>query len=108
MTVQMSYDYREKGFPLLQNIILQAEFAENNYDPDKAEDFDLNSNQIRGNGIGHVVYYISTPGNFLSYSGSTKKVANYIMLNPYLDAKTTKFNHILASGKYLVLLQGNI
>ena len=96
---QMSYDYREKGFPLLQNIILQAEFAENNYDPDKAEDFDLNSNQIRGNGIGHVVYYISTPGNFLSYSGSTKKVANYIMLNPYLDAKTTKFNHILASGK---------
>ena len=101
---QMSYDYREKGFPLLQNIILQAEFAENNYDPDKAEDFDLNSNQIRGNGIGHVVYYISTPGNFLSYSGSTKKVANYIMLNPYLDAKTTKFNHILASGKYLVLL----
>ena len=101
---QMSYDYRDKGFPLLQNIILQAEFAENNYDPEKAEDFDLNSNQIRGNGIGHVIYYISTPGNFLSYSGSTKKVANYIMLNPYLDAKTTKFNHILASGKYLVLL----
>ena len=101
---QMSYDERDKGFPLLQNIILQAEFVENNYDPDKAEDFDLNSNQIRGNGIGHVIYYISTPGNFLSYTGSTKKVVNYIMLNPYLNAKTTKFNHVLASGKYLVLL----
>ena len=101
---QMSYDDREKGFPLLQNIILQAEFAENNYDPDKAEDFDLNSNQIRGNGIGHVIYYIATPGNFLSYTGSTKKVVNYIMLNPYLDDKTTKWNHIVASGKYLVLL----
>ena len=101
---QMSYDERDKGFPLLQNIILQAEFVENNYDPDKAEDFDLNSNQIRGNGIGHVIYYISTPGNFLSYTGSTKKVVNYIMLNPYLNAKTTKFNHVLASGKYLILL----
>ena len=101
---QMSYDERDKGFPLLQNIILQAEFRENNYDPEKAEDFDLNSNQIRGNGIGHVIYYISTPGNFLSYTGSTKKVANYIMLNPYLEAKTTKFNHVIAAGKYLVLL----
>ena len=101
---QMSYDERDKGFPLLQNIILQAEFRENNYDPEKAEDFDLNSNQIRGNGIGHVIYYISTPGNFLSYTGSTKKVENYIMLNPYLNAKTTKFNHVIAAGKYLVLL----
>ena len=101
---QMSYDERDQGFPLLQNIILQAEFIENNYDPDKAEDFDLNSNQIRGNGIGHVIYYISTPGNFLSYTGSTKKVENYILLNPYLPEKTTKFNHVIASGKYLVLL----
>ena len=101
---QMSYDEKDKGFPLLQNIILQAEFAENNYDPNKAEDFDLFSNQIRGNGIGHVIYYISTPGNFLSYTGSTKKVENYIFLNPYLDAKTTKFNHVIAAGKYLVLL----
>ena len=69
---QMTFDERDSGFPLLQNIILQAEFIENNYDPDKAEDFDLNSNQIRGNGIGHVIYYIATPGNFLSYTGSTK------------------------------------
>ena len=101
---QMSYDERDLGFPLLQNIILQAEFYENNYDPDKAEGFDINSNQIRGNGIGHVIYYISTPGYFLSYTGSTKKVKNYIMLTPYLDEKTTTFTKIIASGKYLVLL----
>ena len=101
---QMTYDEKDKGFPLLQNIILQAEFIENSYDPEKAEDFNVNSNQIRGNGIGHVIYYISTPGNFLSYTGSTKKVVNYIFLNPYLDEKTTKFNHVLSAGKYLVLL----
>jgi hypothetical protein len=101
---QMSYDERDKGFPLLQNIILQAEFHENNYDPDKAEDFDLNSNQIRGNGIGHAIYYVSTPGYFLSYTGSTKKVKNYVVLTPYLDATTTKFTRIISSGKYLVLL----
>ena len=88
---QMSYDERSSGFPLLQNIILQAEFIENNYDPDKAEDFDLNSNQIRGNGIGHVIYYISTPGYFLNYTGSTKKVKNYVMLTPYLQTGTTTF-----------------
>ena len=101
---QMSYDERDKGFPLLQNIILQAEFHENNYDPDKAEDFDLNSNQIRGNGIGHVIYYVSTPGYFLSYTGATKKVKNYIFLSPYLDATTTKYTHVISSGKYLVML----
>ena len=30
---QMCYDERDKAFPLLQNIILQAEFHENNYHP---------------------------------------------------------------------------
>ena len=101
---QMSYDERDLGFPLLQNIILQAEFYENNYDPDKAEDLHINSNQIRGNGIGHVIYYISTPGSFLSFTGSTKKVKNYIMLTPYLDATTTTFTRTIASGKYLIFL----
>ena len=101
---QMCYDDRDKGFPLLQNIILQAEFKENNYDPDKSEDFDINSNQIRGNGIGHVIYYISTPGYFLNFTGSTKKVKNYIMLTPYLDSATTTFTRSISSGKYLVFL----
>lgn len=101
---QMSYDDRAKGFPLLQNIILQAEFIENNYDPDKSQDFDINSNQIRGNGIGHVIYYISTPGYFLNFTGSTKKVKNYIMLTPYLTGATATFTRAISSGKYLVFL----
>ena len=101
---QMSYDERSKGFPLLQNIILQAEFKENNYDPDLGEDFDVNSNQIRGNGIGHIIYYISTPGYYLDFTGGTSNVKNYIMLEPYLAPKTTTFHRAIPSGKYLVLL----
>ena len=101
---QMSYDDRNKGFPLLQNIILQAEFQENNYDPDLGEDFDVNSNQIRGNGIGHIIYYISTPGYYLDFTGGTTNVKNYIMLSPYLNKQTTTFHRAIPSGKYLVLL----
>ena len=101
---QMSYDERSKGFPLLQNIILQAEFKENNYDPDLGEDFNVNSNQIRGNGIGHIIYYISTPGYYLDFTGGTSNVKNYIMLEPYLDKNTTTFHRAIPSGKYLVLL----
>jgi len=101
---QMPYDRRNDGFPLLQNIILQADFKENNHDPSIESDYDMNSNQIKIYGIGYVIYYISTTGVFLSYTGSTKKLVNYIMLNPYLNKKTTKFNHVLYSKKYLVLL----
>ena len=101
---QMSYDYRNKGFPLLQNIILQAEFQENNYDPDLGEDFDVNSNQLRGNGIGHIIFYISTPGYYLDFTGGTANVKNYIMLCPYLDNQTTTFHRAVPSGKYLIFL----
>ena len=101
---QMSYDDRDKSFPLLQNIILQAEFKENNYDPDLGEDFDVNSNQIRGNGIGHIIYYISTPGYYLDFTGGTANVKNYIMMSPYLNKQTTTFHRAIPSGKYLVLL----
>ena len=101
---QMSYDERSKGFPLLQNIILQAEFQENDYDPDLGEDFDVNSNQIRGNGIGHIIYYISTPGYYLDFTGGTSNVKNYIMLTPYLDKQTTSFHRAVPSGKYLIFL----
>ena len=98
---QMSYDDRDKGFPLLQNIILQAEFIENQYDPDYGEDFDCSSNQLRGNGIGHIIYYISTPGYYLDFTGGTSNVKNYIMLSPYA---TGNFHRSIPSGKYLVLL----
>ena len=101
---QMNYDIRDKGFPLLQNIILQAEFLENNYNPDLGEDFDVNSNQIRGNGIGHIIYYISTPGYYLDFTGGTANVRNFIMLSPYLNSQTTSFHRSVPSGKYLVLL----
>ena len=100
---QMSYDDRDKGFPLLQNIILQAEFIENNFNPDSGEDFNINSNQIRGNGIGHIIYYISTPGYFLDFTGSTSNLRNYIMLSPYLGSNSS-FHRTIPSGKYLVLL----
>ena len=101
---QMSYDDRDKGFPLLQNIILQSAFKENNYDPDSGEDFDSNANQTRGNGIGHIIYYISTPGYYLDFTGGTTNVRNYIMLCPYLTKQTTTFHRAVPSGKYLVLL----
>ena len=101
---QMSYDERDKGFPLLQNIILQAEFKENNFDPDSGEDFNTNANQTRGNGIGLIIYYISTPGYYIDFTGGTTNVKNYIMLTPYLDQNTTTFHRAIPSGKYLVLL----
>ena len=101
---QMNYDERDKGFPLLQNIILQAEFIENNYDPDKSKDFTVASNQIKGNGIGHIIYYISNPGYFLDYTGSMENVQNFIMLTPYLNKGQKTFNRKISSGKYLVFL----
>ena len=101
---QMSYDDRDKNFPLLQNIFLKVEFIENNYNPDLGEDFNVNSNQLRGNGIGHIIYYISTPGYYIDFTGGTANVKNYIMLCPYLDKKTTTFHKAIPSGKYLVFL----
>ena len=101
---QMSYDERDKGFPLLQNIILQAQFEENNFDPESGEDFNTNGNQLRGNGIGSIIYYISTPGYYMDFTGGTAKVKNYIMLSPYLDSKTTTFHRAIPSGKYLIFL----
>ena len=101
---QMSYDERDKGFPLLQNIILQAKFKESNFDPDSGEDFNTNGNQLRGNGIGFIIYYISTPGHYIDFTGGTAKVKNYIMLTPYLDPNTTTFHRAIPSGKYLIFL----
>ena len=101
---QMANDERDKGFPLLQNIILQAVFKENNYNPESGDDFKSNGNQLKGNGIGYIVFYISTPGYYIDFTGGTAKVKNYIMLTPYLDKKTTTFHRAVPSGKYLVFL----
>ena len=101
---QMNYDDRNSGFPLLQNIILQADFKENNFDPDSGEDYNSNGNQLRGNGIGYIIYYIATPGYYIDFTGGTANVKNYIMLTPYLDQKTTTFHRAIPSGKYLIFL----
>ena len=100
---QMSYDERDEGFPLLQNIILQAEFIENKYDPDKCEAFFLRSTQIRGNGIGHAIYYNPEPDYFLRVQATTTKIKNYIMLSPYINEQKP-FTQYISSSKYLVLL----
>ena len=101
---QMANDDRDKGFPLLQNIILQAVFKENNYNPDSGDDFNSNGNQLKGNGIGYIIFYKSTPGYYIDFTGGTAKVKNYIMLTPYLDKKTTTFHRAIPSGKYLIFL----
>ena len=101
---QMNYDDRNSGFPLLQNIILQADFKEKNFDPDSGEDYNSNGNQLRGNGIGYIIYYIATPGYYIDFTGGTANVKNYIMLTPYLDQKTTTFHRAIPSGKYLIFL----
>ena len=101
---QMANDERDRGFPLLQNIILQAVFKENNYNPESGDDFNSNGNQLKGNGIGYIVFYISTPGYYIDFTGGTAKVKNYIMLTPYLDKSTTTFHRAIPSGKYLIFL----
>ena len=62
---QMSYDKRDKGFPLLQNIILQAEFNKRNINPNLGEDCNFISEKICGNGIIAYIYYNSNPGLFV-------------------------------------------
>ena len=101
---QMSYDERSKGFPLLQNIILQTVIKEFNYNPDSGKLLLKSGNQIKGNGLGYFIQYNPTPGYFFDFIGGTKKVENMNILTPYLDSKTTEFNSKIPSGKYQVVL----
>ena len=99
--VQMQNDEREKGFPLLQNLILQAEFVDDNFDPDSGDDFNVSDNQFHNNGIGYAIFYFGTPGVYLDYSGDPKKLTNFIMLSPYTN---NEFHRFVPAGKFLVLL----
>ena len=101
---QMNYDKRIEGFPLLQNIVLQQAFREDNYDPESGKDYSVYHNRIKGNIIGCFIKYISTPGYFYRCNADTVKLDNYIMLTPYLDANTTTFKKVVPSGQYLVLI----
>ena len=101
---QMSYDERSKGFPLLQNIILQTVLKKFNYNPDSGKLLLKNGNHIKGNGLGYFIQYNPTPGYFFDFIGGTKKVENMNILTPYLDPKTTEFKSKIPSGKYQVVL----
>ena len=101
---QMSYDERDKGFPLLQNIIIQAAYEEYNYDVDSEKDLYMISSQINGNGIGYLMRYYSTPGYFYKFTGGIEGNINYVVISPYLDRNTKNFNKIVPSGKYFVCL----
>ena len=101
---QMSYDMRERGFPLLQNIILQECFRQDNYDPESGQDYFAYRDRTKGNQIGVFIKYISTPGYFYKCNADTVKLDNYVLLSPYLDSNTTTFSKIVPSGQYLVLM----
>ena len=100
----MSYDDIDVDFPLLQNIILQAEFEENEYDPELWEDFQVKSSQLRGNGIGHHIIYFSQPESYLHYSVNITKLKNYIFLSPRLSEYSKAKTISIPSGRYLVIL----
>ena len=101
---QMSYDERAKGFPLLQNIILQTVIKECKYNPDSGKSLFQHDNQLKDNGLGYLVQYIPTPGYFYNFTGALKKNKNMNFLTPFLDSKTTEFNNKIPSGKYHVVL----
>ena len=101
---QMSYDERSKGFPLLQNIILQTVIKNCNYSPNSGKELFQLDNQIKGNGLGYLVQFIPTPGYFLEFIGAPKKIKNINVLTPYLDSKTKEFKSVIPSGKYHVVL----
>ena len=98
---QMAYDERNKGFPLLQNIILQAELNKRQLNLNLGEDCNFSTEQIGGNGIVGYIYYNSIPGNFNKLLINQNKL---IMIAPYLGPLSTSFNRVIPSGKYFVLL----
>ena len=98
---QMSYDEKDNGFPLLQNIILQAELNKRNINPNSGDDCNFISDKICGNGIIAYIYYNSSPGLFIKM---LMEQSNLIILSPCLREETDLFYRIFPSGKYFVLL----
>ena len=101
---QTCYDERDEGFPLLQNIILQAAFKKHNYDPDSGLDFFACDCGIKENDIAYFINYVSTPGYYYKYNGDKQNLKNYFFLSPYLDSETQNFEKTVPAGKYLIIL----
>ena len=101
---QMSYDERAKGFPLLQNIILQTVIKETKYDPGSGKELIQYENHIKENGLGYYIQYHPTPGYFYDIIISSKNLLNMNVLTPYLDSKNAEFHCKIPSGKYRVSL----
>ena len=97
----MTYDEKDKGFPLLHNIILQAAFEQWNYDPDSGENLNQAAWGIKGNGIGCFIRYLPTPGFFYVLNGKLDESKGFFHLTPYLG---TTFQKIVPSGKFFIIL----
>ena len=98
---QMTYDEKDKGFPLLHNIILQAAFEQWNYDPDSGENLNQAAWGIKGNGIGCYIRYVPTPGFFYKFNGKFDESKGFFHLTPYL---ASTFHKIVPSGKFFIIL----
>ena len=101
---QMNYDLREYGFPLLQNIILQSVLKEQKYDFNSASPLLTKASSLKNNGLGYLISYQTTPGNFYEIKSNTYYLVNMFLLSPY-NQKNEKFvTTTFPSGKFIVLL----
>ena len=98
--MKMKSDLRENEYPLLKQLILQAEIELKKYDVYSSEYFYVNSNEIAGNGIGH---YIVRPaeGAKYNFNGHFGFCFNYIPLAPYTK---NQFNYTVDDDNFLVVL----
>ena len=101
---QMNYDLREYGFPLLQNIILQSVLEEQKYDFNSSSPLFTKASSMKNNGLGYLIIYQTTPGNFYELKNNTYYLVNMFLLSPY-NQKNEKFvTTVFPSGKFIVLL----
>ena len=98
--MKMKSDLRENEYPLLKQLILQAEIELKKYDVYSSEYFYVNSNEIAGNGIGH---YIVRPaeGAKYNFNGHFGFCFNYVPLAPYTK---DQFNYTVDDDNFLVVL----
>ena len=103
---QMQFDLREKGFPLLQNIIIQTAIKEKKYDINSGEDFLGKSINLYNSGLSYYIYRYNTEGYIYDVEGTISKIKyNFIMITPYIKKGDKEIFHIkFQSQKYLVLI----